>query len=269
MTDAQKLILEGVVAIRERQDIGAGRDLLVRAIKLDPNSDAAWLWLTHTTDDPQQQLTYAERSLAINPGNSHALALRDRLHALVPVPTPSSVIRPLKPEPDTLTSAQETRVQALLNDAETQQAAGNIEGALACWEDLLAIQPDHELAIRNAVGHLWRLGYPEDAKELIGQALLSGTRAPSIYLTALDIAEREQDEPGAERLRARVAALSTMEEDALLSLADRYANAAQRERAAQFLEQALATHPGSQALMVRLGDLCNQLGRTEKARRWS
>ncbi|WP_119071716.1 tetratricopeptide repeat protein [Aggregatilinea lenta] len=268
MTDAQTLLREGIAAIRDRQDRVAGRDLLARALKLDPRSDAAWLWLTHTTDDPQQQRVYVERALAINPGNPPARDLRDRLDALALEPSTSGVIRPLKAEPQALTETQNTRILALLDEAEVLQANGAVEDALARWEDVLAIQPDNAIAIRGAVGHLWRLGYPDDAKELIGRALLNGTSTPSIYLTALDIAERDADDESATRLRARVAALPTMEEDALLTLADRYAQNARPDRAAQFLEQALAVHPDRQALMVRLGDLLCELGRIPEARRW-
>lgn len=269
MTDAQTLVREGVAAIRERHDLAAGRDLLGRALKLDPRSDMAWLWLTHTTGDPRQQITYVERALTINPGNPHALALRDRLQPLLtPAIAAPGVIRPLKPGSTALTAAQEARIRALLDDAEIQQAAGAVEEAVARWREVLAIQADHEAAIRSAVGHLWQRGYSDDAKELIGRALLSGTSTPSIHLTALDIAEREEDEPGAARLRARIAALPTMEEDALLALADRYAHDARPERAAQFLEQTLAAHPDHQALMVRLGELYGGLGRIEDAHRW-
>ncbi|HML24397.1 MAG TPA: tetratricopeptide repeat protein, partial [Aggregatilinea sp.] len=269
MTDAQTLIREGVAAIRERQDRTAGRELLVRALKLDPRSDMAWLWLAHTTDDLRQQATYAERALTINPNNAYARDLRDRLLVLQNPSAPASgVIRPLNAGTTALAPAQEAQIQALLDEAEVRQASGAVEDAVARWEEVLEIQPDNEIAIRSAIGHLWRLGNPDDAKELIGRALLSGTNTPSIYLTALDIAEREGDEDGAARLRSRIAVLPDMEEQALAALVNRYSQNAQPERAAAFLEQALAVHTTYQPLMVRLGDLYSSLGHVDDARRW-
>jgi len=256
--DAQTLFHDGVAAIRERRDLDAGRDLILRSLKLEPRNDMAWLWLTHTTTDPAKQRDYVARALAINPANPHALDLQARLSALAPG------IRSLKPAPSD--AGHHERITRLLDEADALQASGDVEGAIGRWVEVLKLQPDHEIAIRDAVGHLWRLGYPEDAKELVGRALLSGTTVPSILLTALDIAQREQDEIAAARLRARIAAQPSVKEDAILALADRYQRDQRFELAADFLARALAARPDSQPILVRLGELYEAFGQPDRAR---
>ncbi len=156
-------------------------------------------------------------------------------------------------------------IEGLLNEAEAALTAGNSEAAISKWVAILKMQVDHEIAIRNAVSHLWRLNYRDDAKELIWRALKSGTRVPSIYLTAIDIAEREQDTALAEKLRTQIASLPDADDKLILTIVDQYTRVFKFNQAIEFLSWALNTHPHSQPLLTRLGDLYQSTGRVAEA----
>ncbi|MBL8132328.1 MAG: hypothetical protein JNL42_10770 [Anaerolineae bacterium] len=79
MNDAQALFREGVLALKEQRDVARARQLITQSLKLDPNNEMAWLWLSRTTDDPARKLQCVERALKINPANDQALALRAKL----------------------------------------------------------------------------------------------------------------------------------------------------------------------------------------------
>ena len=72
--DAQTLFREGVLVLRDQKDVARARQLLTQSLKLDPNNEMAWLWLSRTTDDPQKKLQCVERALRLNPKNEQALA---------------------------------------------------------------------------------------------------------------------------------------------------------------------------------------------------
>lgn len=282
--DAQTLYHEGVVAIRDQKDVTRGRDLLVQCLQLDPGNDMAWLWLTHTVGDRDKRLHYIERALAINPQNQHALMLKNRLLESSPPKPETPAVSPVNSslaivgnspavEPAVAEAVQRRElsdqerklIEGLLNEAEAALTSGNTEGAIAKWVAILNMQVDHEIAIRNAVSHLWRLNYRDDAKELIWRALNSSTRVPSIYLTAIDIAEREQNYAQAEKLRTQVASMPEADDKLLLTIVDQYMRTFKFDQAIEFLRGALDTHPNSQPLLNRLGDLYQSTGRVAEA----
>ncbi len=88
MKDAQALFREGVMALREARDVPRARQLLTQSLKLDPNNEMAWLWLSRTTDDPARQLQCVERALKLNPDNAQAKALHEKLLARAAPPPP-------------------------------------------------------------------------------------------------------------------------------------------------------------------------------------
>lgn len=87
MDDAQALFRDGVLALKEQRDVARARQLITQSLKLDPNNEMAWLWLSRTTDDPARQLQCVDRALKINPANEQALAIRQKL---VKASTPAS-----------------------------------------------------------------------------------------------------------------------------------------------------------------------------------
>jgi tetratricopeptide (TPR) repeat protein len=62
---------QGIAACRERDNARA-RDLLTRAIQIDPLNEQAWLWLSGTLEDAAHRRFCLERVLAINPYNAKA-----------------------------------------------------------------------------------------------------------------------------------------------------------------------------------------------------
>lgn len=295
--DAQELYRQGVVAIREQNDLARGRELLVQALKLDPHNDMAWLWLARTTSDPARRLELVERALRANPASEAARKLRTQLLAeqrpapppvaAAPEPAPSavlphawtpqtpvvrptsSVIRPLqrKTVDEPVTPAEKERIAHLMDRAEIYREAGDIENAIALWVEVLTIRVDHEQALRNAAGHLWKLRYWQDAKELVQRAIDAGTRVPTVYLTAIDMAERQNDGIWARELRERVATLPVADEQLVVKVADYYLARHQPSVAHGFLERALEAHPDMPAALVKLGDLRQESGDRVEASR--
>lgn len=297
--DAQELYRQGVIAIREQNDLARGRDLLVQALKLDPHNDMAWLWLARTTPDPARRLELVERALRVNPASEAAQKWRAELLAeqrpapppviasepappaapppALPPQTPqtpvgrpaSSVIRPLqrKTVDEPVAPADKERIAHLMDRAEIYREAGEIEDAIALWVEVLGIRVDHEQALRNAAGHLWKLQYWQDAKELVQRAIDAGTRVPTIYLTALDMAERQNDGIWARELRECVATLPVADEQLVIKVADYYLARHQSPTAHGFLERALEAHPHMPTALLKLGDLQQESGDRVEASR--
>ncbi len=268
--NAKTYYREGVLAIRDQGDRSRGRALLLKSLELAPHNDMAWLWLTRTVDDARQKLEYVERALHINPENESALQLRAQLappSAPAQIPprmatrmatrTASGDGRPhrYKTVAEPVSEAERQRIAHLMQQAEIHLEAGEIEAAVEQWVQVLTIRVDHETALRNAVGHLWKLSYEQDAAELVQRALDARTAVPTILLTAIDIAERQSRRADAEALRNRIARLPDADDEMLLKIADGYADNYRIEEAITFLKTALETHPTNQPLMIRLGDL--------------
>lgn len=53
-------------------DLAQGRKLLLEAVDKDRHHSEAWLWLTATTNDPEEQKKYLEWAIAADPGNAQA-----------------------------------------------------------------------------------------------------------------------------------------------------------------------------------------------------
>lgn len=271
--DARTLFRQGVVAIREGRDLARGRDLLLKSLERDPGNDMAWLWLARAMPDRAAQLDCVERALSINPANETAQKLKVRLLAATASPdqaAPSEATPTIQPLPRKtvdvpLTPDEDAQIGRLLGRAEAYLEAGDVEAAVAQWVEVLRVRVDHERALRSAAGHLWRMGYQADARELVQRALRAGTRVPGVFLTAIDMAERQGDRAEAAALRERVIGLPQADEQLLISVADYYAGHVQTDQALDFLRRAVEARPQSQALLVRLGDLLAEQERHQEA----
>jgi tetratricopeptide (TPR) repeat protein len=291
--DAQTLFREGVLAIREKKDVQQGRKLLTESLRLDPNNEMGWLWLSRTTSDPQMQLFCVERALSLNPQNQQALALKNRLttgaESLVSVVAPAlskpesdervslSYEDDEEPEEDPqarrnpfrpqrkLSKEQEQRIKVLLNKAQAALEKEDTESAIEQWVRVLEIQVDHEIAMGSAVRHLSRLKYVEDAKELVWRAINDGTTVPSIYLTAIDIARYERDYAEADHLREVAAGLPTADDEFIAIIAEHFIKDQQTTRAQEVLAAAIQRFPKSQRLLALYGDVLRDMGRDKEA----
>ncbi len=291
--DAQTLFREGVLVLRDQKDVARARQLLTQSLKLDPNNEMAWLWLSRTTDDPQKKLQCVERALRLNPKNEQALALREKLRApsekrpvkplnmaaeaaslddlraAVRAPLAAAVSAPPPAATGVYAASDKQEIDGYLTEAERLLNDGNDEGAIEQWVRVLEVQADHPIAIQNAVRHLYKLGYKDDASELIERAIDAGTTSVPIYLTGIDLA-RVNGEPGkADALREQVAALPSADDDLILKMADYFVNNSQFLRAVEVVQKGLVTHPESQALLLRMAALQDEaLGNKGEARRY-
>jgi tetratricopeptide (TPR) repeat protein len=267
--DAQTLYRDGVLALRDKHDPVAARKLLLQSLKLNPDNEMAWLWLSRTTDDPQKKLECVERALRINPQNEQALALRQKLRSAKPAPSKNAVpTRNTAPADDLRQSVYQQAddqdesqddFDDLLAAADQAMQAGDAESAIGFWVRVLDLQPDHPVAIQNAVRQLFKMGYKDDAVELIDNALKSGTTSVPIYLTAIDLA-RVQGEPGkANNLREQVALLPTADDALILKTVDYFIESGETLRAVDLLERSLARHSENQALLLRMADMQENL----------
>ncbi len=103
--DAQTLFHQGVTAIREDKDLAKGRDLLMQSLRLNPDNEIAWMWLSRTVSDKEKQRQCLERALKINPENEQAKALMGRL-TQSGAPPPSTTTPTSQPSVPVHTSSQ-------------------------------------------------------------------------------------------------------------------------------------------------------------------
>lgn len=270
--DAQELFRQGVLAIRDQHDMALGRQLLTQSLQLDPHNDMAWLWMTHVVASPQQRLECVERALRINPANQHALALKERLlpqHTTAPRRA-GNVIRPLGAPPGepARSPGQDQHIKLLLGRAEVYLDQQDIPAAIEQWKQVLDLQPDHPAAIGLAIKYLWSLNRTGEARRLIWRALDSGTTDPSLYLTAIDIAERDRDHDQANALRARVLSLPHADAKLILAVANQYIKTYRFEEALRLLQHGIEIYPQNQDILVKLGDLYQQTGHSREAMRF-
>jgi tetratricopeptide (TPR) repeat protein len=204
-----------------------------------------------------------------NPASAAAVALpgRQTTRKAVPAPSPVTGIQPLGPKTvdNPINKQEKDRIAQLMDKAEIYLEAGDAEQAIAQWVDVLQIRVDHELALRNAAGHLCRLNYWDDARELVNRAIDAGTKIPTIYLTALDLAERQNDFSAADALRQRIATLSDVDEQLFVVVADSYLRRYQNDQAVGFLQQVLAVNPTRQKVLIKLGDILQEMERKDEA----
>ena len=64
--------LPRAIAAIKAGDTETGQRLLVQVIKVDPQNETAWLWMTSTLDDPQEKKQCLQKVLQINPDNEMA-----------------------------------------------------------------------------------------------------------------------------------------------------------------------------------------------------
>lgn len=78
--DVQALLREGVAEARlgNRE---AARDLLEKVVALDPQSEKGWHWLASVAANEQDQRTYLQRVLQLNPDNASAQRALDKIQA--------------------------------------------------------------------------------------------------------------------------------------------------------------------------------------------
>jgi|GEM_PF-579703 len=150
--DAQTLFRDGVLAIRQN-DAAKGQELLKQSLKLDPDNEMAWLWMSRTMSDPQRKLQCLERTLRINPNNEQALALKQKLQKPEPPPMVSPFSAPL--ESDELPASEMSDVVLPLHlrtqlplKAQTQTSAAPAQPTQSQLDELRAAWAAEQAEIR-------------------------------------------------------------------------------------------------------------------------
>jgi len=247
MINAKVLYQQGVRAIREQQDFDAGRDLLVRSLRLEPDNVAGWVILAHITEDAEQKRRYLGRALKLDPNHMRARRmLRD---------LPSGG----------LSSNQQQQIEQYIHRAQSLQARSDDIGALEQWNAALQIQPDNEDALKAAIKILMAANYPNDAHTLVMRAIDAGTGNPAIYLTAIDFAHLNNNPDQMDALRQRLIRLPKTDETTIMRVVDDYVKAGRLSDANNLLKSALKRMPESQRLLVAMGDLQDAMGFTTEA----
>lgn len=244
--DAQQLFQQGVIAIRDQKDIATGRKLLLQSLRINPQNEMAWLWLSHIATNPNQRLRYVERVLAINPLNAHAQKLHAQLNSN------SDQIRG-KP----IAFWQEKAMLALNK--------GDTESAIQAWMAILKVEPTHDNALRNAVQHLVKLGYNDHALELINRAIRGGITSPATYLTGIELAKRNNYQEQLNYFCERYIQLPTVDDLRIIPIIEQWVAQNLLEYAITLSLSALKRYPNSQALLTQHGELLEKQGKRKDA----
>jgi tetratricopeptide (TPR) repeat protein len=119
-TSPQELLQRGIAAARAGQD-DAARQLLARALQMDPRNEQAWLWLSSVAQSDEERVRILQQLLTINPNNEYAIKGLQALGALPqaepePAPPPPPEAPPaeeeiLEPEIDETMGAMEMEME--------------------------------------------------------------------------------------------------------------------------------------------------------------
>ncbi|MBA3870453.1 MAG: tetratricopeptide repeat protein [Anaerolineae bacterium] len=178
-----------------------------------------------------------------------------------PEAPPAAKIVPRKIE---LTTAENTQIKNFLSQAQSLLNKNKIEEAIEQWVRVLDIEVDNEAALGNAVRYLSRLKYIDDARELVWNAINSGTTHPSIYLTAIDIAKYQGHEGEADDLRLHMVQLPEAGEKTVMAVVEHFV-ANQPQKALQALDLAIPLYPKSQKITFRRAQLAEEMGLRKEA----
>jgi len=76
--DSVEILRQALQAARKGHELTA-RDLFQDVVRLDPNNEVAWMWLSGLLDPLEDRIAACERVLSINPGNQHMQVYYEKL----------------------------------------------------------------------------------------------------------------------------------------------------------------------------------------------
>lgn len=97
MATADDFLQQGIAAVQAGQ-IADGRRYLAQAIKLDPQNEQAWIWMSGVVDTDEQRIQCLQQALAINPLNEIAIKGLRALGIPTGAPEESPQMPPGEPE---------------------------------------------------------------------------------------------------------------------------------------------------------------------------
>lgn len=162
--DADERYKLGRIALREGR-VNEARQYLLRAVEIDENHSDAWLWLSATTRDADEQKKYLEWALAANPGNPEAkrglAILQGRLKAEDVKPQGVEVAPRSPSEPDTVETEHKFICEncggTLRYDPHTTDLQCERCGHIQAVEEVPAkdVEQVLDLTLGTAQGHRW------------------------------------------------------------------------------------------------------------------
>jgi tetratricopeptide (TPR) repeat protein len=154
--DVSDMLHEGVAAARSGQREQARR-LLTQLVRVEPNHEYGWLWLSTVVEDSRQALECLQRVLVINPANRQAI---DRVETL--------------------------KVVQLLQSEHTPQGFSAAQGDLRLGEWLVRHNMITQSALDTALRTQRRVARVQD-REPLGTILLhQGAITPECFAAALE-----------------------------------------------------------------------------------
>jgi tetratricopeptide (TPR) repeat protein len=100
MPTAQQKYQKAVELIRDQSNFSEGRQLMIEALREDASMADGWYWLARTIQDPAKQRECLDRALKLDPQHEAAIKLRDRVEFQLlnaPSPEPEQAAPPAKP----------------------------------------------------------------------------------------------------------------------------------------------------------------------------
>ena len=76
--DSEELLRQAIQAARSGREMTAS-NLFQDVVRIDPDNELAWMWLSGLLDPLEDRITACERVLSINPYNQRILAFKNRL----------------------------------------------------------------------------------------------------------------------------------------------------------------------------------------------
>lgn len=167
-SELQKLLQEGIVAVRQR-DYARGRDLLLQVVERDDQIEQAWLWLSVAVEDPQDKVMALENVLVINPRNEAARRQLAQLQQIAPAGAPEA-----SPSEETSPAPAGNRWKQLLPEA-ALEADDNIDDPYQCVYCGRMTAPEHRACPHCGKKLYWRVRHSEGFSEPLKlAALLTG-----------------------------------------------------------------------------------------------
>ena len=212
----EKSTIEEVASLiaigRELADLGQkarAYQLLKRATELDDTNEEAWVWRAGLTDNPREMISALNQVLALNPDNTQAQAGLEWALALESDAPPSSpdatqaAMLWVEEGQQALQNGDKARAHELFKKAtelnpKNEQAwlwrggtTADIDDALTCMEQALAINPENESA-REARSWLRVKKLRENAKAQ-SESLSPAARPPVLTIPTVSQAAWEKN----------------------------------------------------------------------------
>jgi tetratricopeptide (TPR) repeat protein len=161
--------------------------------------------------------------------------------------------------------APRKRIDPLLSAADAAAAKGDYAETVVQLQDLLAIDPDHVVALSNLGDALCFLGRYADAERAYRRSVQIDPRRADTHLKLGKVLQWRGDFLGSETTLRRATKLEPRSANALCSLGDTLSAIDRVDDAKRCFEKALRLKPNSTAALCGLGWLLGVEGRFEEA----